>query len=328
MSDGPLRRGSPGAQPWPAQETWELWRAGIPVGRASLWWRQTPPAPGQSPDGKRPGPAPGAAERTGAIGELEAEDDAAAHTLLRQACRRLREQGCGRVLAPLDGNTWQAYRCRADAGLGFPGEPQPGPEWIARLQACGFRISDRYLSSRCGDLQRRRPGPERQQELGRLRLEPLQALSAAGPGGAERLIQALHPLVQEGFRRQPHFLPLSAEALGQQLLQRGSGADPQLSLLALAGERPVGLLLGQRWRDGLVVRTLVVAPERPWAGLGRLLLESAHARAHALGCRQAWHGLMHEHGPGWALSRHYGDAVSGCLLLARDLRDPGSARPL
>jgi S-adenosylmethionine-diacylglycerol 3-amino-3-carboxypropyl transferase len=303
-----LRRIDPSPGLWPADECWQLEAGGRPLARASLWWRHTPPLPG---------------ERVGAIGELSGGDAAAARALLQHACRRLAEQGCTRVLAPMDGNTWNAYRCRTGAPLAFPGEPAPGPEWIAHLHACGFQVAAHSLCGLCDNLERRRPVRRRGSRLEAVQLTSLAELQRQGPL-SEALPGAIHRLVHTGFANQPYFLPLG-EAQFLAWLQGPVGqADPACTLLAWADDQLVGLLLAQRSNPTLVVRTLVVQPGRAWAGLGNRLLEEAHHRARARGYRSALHVLMQASGASQALSAHHGVACGGYVLLERRL---GEAPP-
>lgn len=69
-------------------------------------------------------------ERLGTVWALAATDPVDAVALLRYSCGRMAEQGCSRMLAPMDGSTWGPYPCRLEAPLGFHGQ-------------------SRYLSSLC-----------------------------------------------------------------------------------------------------------------------------------------------------------------------------------
>jgi len=281
---------------WPADERWSH-DGGAAV---SIWWQHTPPLAG---------------ERVGTIGGLQASDPAAAVAVLRHACRRLAARGCTRVLAPMDGNTWMPYRCRTGPGLGFAGEPQPGPEWIGHLQRCGFGIEAHVVSRRLLGLP---PWPrgltDRPPHLGAVVVHDLAGLPT---GFASELGLEIHRLVHEGFAHQPYHLPLAAPTFGRWLEGRQGAADPQLTLLALTEGRLLGLLLGQRSGDALVVRTLVVQPGRAQAGLGRWLLQEAHRRASERGCTSVIHALMHTPGPSLALSRRWPALVQGYVLLGQ-----------
>jgi len=304
---------------WPADESWQLRTGEEPLGAASLWWRHTPPIPG---------------ERVGAIGHLQAADGAAAQVVLEQACRRLAEQGCTLVLAPMDGNTWNGYRCRTGPALGFAGEPSPGPEWIARLHGCGFTLAAHYLSARSTvdprALVADHTGADavRPARWADLRILDLATLQRQGEAGAA-LLPGIHALVRAGFRRQPYFLPIEPPVFERWLAAALPESEPAFTLLAFDGAPSagavVGLLLAQRQARTLVVRTLVVRPGRRWAGLGRLLLAEAHRRAWQQGCTQLIHALMHEGSASRVLSRTTATPCSGYVLLERPL---GARSPL
>ncbi len=283
----------------PADERWQLGERA----QASIWWRQTPPLAG---------------ERVGTIGALQATDPAAAAAVLRLACRRLAEEGCTRVLAPMDGNSWGAYRCRTGPALGFAGEPQPGPEWIAHLHRCGFAVAEAYVSRRLAC------GPPRDLGLGarlpHLAGVALHDLGDLPPALTATLPARIHRLVQAGFGRQPLFLPLPEPIFCRWLQQREGASDRQLTLLAVADGRLLGLVLAHRHGDGLVVRTLVVQPGRAQAGLGALLLHEVQRRAAAMGCTGVIHALMHDPGPSLALSRRLPGSGHGYVLMGRRLR--------
>ena len=287
---------------WPADERWQL----ADRAQASIWWRQTPPHAG---------------ERIGCIGALRATDPAAAAAVLQIACRRLAAEGCTRVLAPMDGNTWGAYRCRTGPALGFAGEPQPGPDWIAHLHRCGFEVAASYLS-------RRLQGPPPwdlglEGRLPHLGAVVLSDLSELPPAAMASLAGPIHRLVMAGFRRQPLHLPLAEPVFCRWLAQRQGLADRRLTLLARADGQLLGLVLAHRHGHDLVVRTLVVQPGRAQAGLGALLLQEVQRRAAALGCTGVIHALMHESAPSLALSRRLPGAGHGYVLLGRRLRELG-----
>ena len=299
-----------------ADERWALLDGGVELARCGLWWDQAAPRSG---------------ERLGSLGQLQADgaDASARLALLLHGCERLRLHGCRRVLAPMDSNSWHDYRLVEAAvpadppELPFAGEPRCGADWIAPLQAAGFSVQARYVSALCTDLAWRRPRrPDRRQGPG----EAVVIRSAAGiEAGA--LLPQLHGLVMAGFRRQPLFVPVEPAtftALWQPWLRL---VDSELSLLAFDAERLVGLLLAHPDRPAaassrLVVRTLVVAPGRRYAGLGRELLETAHARAAARGVPAVIHALMHCPGPSMALSAPYARVFRRYLLMGRRLGDP------
>jgi GNAT superfamily N-acetyltransferase len=280
--------------------------------RCGLWWR--PPLADRACDPL------GLGERLsaplGRIGRLEASGPASAAELLQQACAELRGRGCTSVLAPLDGDTWSAYRVLEpgqDPSGAFAGEPDPDPRWSEWLAAAGFAVRARYVSSLCTDLQRCRSIISSSLSF---QLVPVERLVI------DDLLEPIHQLILRGFRRQPLFVPISLDAFRHHWESWRGRFDPRLSLLAFDGSALVGLLLahpeGPKGRRA-VVRTLVVQPGRRWAGLGRRLLETCHGRAEALGFTGVIHALMLDPGASLALSRPYGQPFRRYVLMGRSL---------
>lgn len=296
----------------------ELGDPGLGQARCSLWWRQPVAAPGLGPLlGADPAPI-------GRIGRLEAPGAAIAKTLLERACAELGQRGCRLVLAPMDGDTWQPYRVLEsgqDPGQAFAGEPDLAPHWGGWLADAGFQVQARFVSTLCTNLQIRRPSSLM---AAALRLEPAQALPI------DDLLGAIHHLVLEGFQRQPLFRPTSLDRFRGVWQAWRTVLDPRLSLLAFDGPDLVGLLLAHPDGPGArraVVRTLVVRPGRPWAGLGRRLLETCHGLAAEAGYQAVIHALMRDPGASLALSRPYGQPYRRYGLFARSLVQPWALGP-
>jgi GNAT superfamily N-acetyltransferase len=294
--------------------------------RCGLWW--SPSMADEAPNPQalgggdplahdRRSPAPSGTVPLGRIGRLEASGPGSAAELLERATAELRQRGCATVLAPLDGDTWHPYRVLEpgqDSAEAFAGEPDPDPRWTDWLAAAGFAVRARYVSSLCSDLQRRRltvypPSP--------FQLVPVEHLAI------DDLLEPIHRLILNGFRRQPLFVPVSLDGFCRHWEPWRSRLDPRLSLLAFDGGEVVGLLLahpeGPQEGRRAVVRTLVVQPGRRWAGLGRRLLETCHGRAAALGYTAVIHALMHEPGASVALSRPYARSFRRYVLMGRSL---------
>jgi GNAT superfamily N-acetyltransferase len=291
---------------------------------ASDWIRATAPAAFRPRDRleahHRLDPSDPAAP-LGRIGRLEASGPARAAELLDQACSELRWRGCTTVLAPLDGDTWHPYRVQEqgqDPAGAFAGEPDPDPRWTDWLAAAGFAVQARYVSSLCTDLQRRRSMTA---PLSSFHLVPVESLAI------DELLEPIHQLILNGFRRQPLFVPIGLDGFRHHWKSWRGRFDPRLSLLTFDGVELVGLLLAHP--DGCqggraVVRTLVVQPGRRWAGLGRRLLETCHERAAALGYTAVIHALMHDSGASLALSRPYAQPFRRYVLMGRSLLGEGS----
>ncbi|MEB3288866.1 MAG: GNAT family N-acetyltransferase, partial [Leptolyngbya sp.] len=256
----------------------------------------------------------------GRLGGLEATDAEAAIAFLHQACEILRQRGCSQVLGPMDGSTWQSYRCALnwENGPPFWGEPQTDPCWVNWLTQAGFTPVAKYESRLCLDLRQTHRPRRRRHSLPSVRIQSAQGLTA------EALLPHIHTLVMASFRRQPFFQPWPETVFTQHLRPLLSQMDPELIHLAWDQDRLVGLVLALP--DGLatdgrrlIIKTLAIWPGRAYAGLGATLLESAHHAGFRQGYRQAIHALMHSQNPSLSLSRRYSQPFRDYVLMGKNL---------
>jgi hypothetical protein len=114
-------------------------------GRASLWWKETPPHP---------------QHRLGAIGHFAAADEYSTKHLLNHAGAELARRGCTLAVGPMDGNTWRRYRLLTGRGsepVFFlePDNPDDWPGWFANA---GFTPLASFFSAMNRDLSVEDPG--------------------------------------------------------------------------------------------------------------------------------------------------------------------------
>lgn len=91
------------------------------------------------------------APETGTIGFFDAFNDVEACRLLLAAAEDwLRTRGVKRVLGPMDGDTWHRYRFAVEPlqAAPFLKEPWNRAYYPALWEACGYTVTDRYLSTR------------------------------------------------------------------------------------------------------------------------------------------------------------------------------------
>jgi GNAT superfamily N-acetyltransferase len=258
----------------------------IPGAEAALWWRQTPPVPGQ---------------RTGVIGRFQADTAETAAGLLDRCCRVLRERGCTVAVGPMDGSTWRSYRFTtwSDGSPRFlleGGQPDAWPTWWL---AAGFVPRDEYWSARVDDLtaaDHRLVGVRRRLEAAGVQVRPLRA--DAFPEALRRI----YAVSAEAFLDNVLYTPIAEAEFIAMYARVEPLVDPGLCRIAEHQGRPVGFIFAlpdaEEARRGqtpttLVVKTLAVLPGRAWAGLGKILLEDAQQAAHRAGFRQAIHAYMH-----------------------------------
>lgn len=223
-----------------------------------------------------------------AIGQLAIDDPSAGAALLSLACDRLSKGGRGAVLAPMDGDTWHAYRAvtESDGSPPFALEPVSGVHDVAALQASGFAPVTEYVSARA----------------------PVPAVPIAAPDvpgvivrawdgqGADALLDRLFALSGSSFADKQFFKPIEREgflALYRPLL---AAIDPRLVLFVFADDGDLaGFLFGlPDWAQGAKPDTAILktyASRKP--GVGHLLAHAFHERARELGYVHVIHALMH-----------------------------------
>ncbi|MBI5203181.1 MAG: GNAT family N-acetyltransferase [Elusimicrobia bacterium] len=259
----------------------------LPGAHCSLWWRNTPPMPG---------------ERVGAIGHFAANTPEAAKAVLDEACRVLRSKGCTLAVGPMDGNTWRRYRLLTERG-GRPAflleldNPDAWPLW---WRSAGFGALATYSSTVNAALDRPDPRLARAAER----------IEAAGvvirPFDASRLDEELKlafSVALRSFRHNFLYRPIEEAEFLEQSRGLGPLLSQGLSALALHGTDPVGLIFampdllqarrGEPVTDYLI-KTLAVVPGRAYAGLGTVLMSHIRERARSRGITRAIHALMHD----------------------------------
>ncbi|MBO9712280.1 hypothetical protein [Sphingomonas sp.] len=251
------------------------------------------------PDGPAWEGAPAAA-----IGQLRIENPQAGADLLRRAVVELEGRGRARILAPMDGDTWHAYRAvtQSDGSPPYLLEPVSGPHDVAALKAAGFPPVTGYVSSRAPVPPPGSPAPD----------VPGITVQAWDGQGAETLLDRLFALAGASFADKLFFKPIDRAgflALYQPLLAR---IDPRLVLFAFdASGDLAGFLFGlPNWREGPSPETAILktyASRR--AGVGHLLAHEFHERAREQGYAQVIHALMHVDNVSLARSALHGGEV-------------------
>jgi GNAT superfamily N-acetyltransferase len=257
------------------------------LARCSLWWNQVPEWP---------------EHRLGAIGHFAAVDEASTHALLDAACARLKKASCSLAVGPLDGNTWRSYRLVTESSdrapfLLEPHNPSAWPQWWI---ASDFQSFQSYQSSMSQEMNlddpRLQAVQERLQGLG-VRWRSLD--SADFDGELERIFE----VSEAAFQNAVLYTPLPRAAFLAMYQKVRPYVRETLVWIAEQGDRPVGFVfavpdLAQAQQgmavDTVIVKTLAILPDRAYAGLGKVLLEKAHAAAQGMGMSHVIHALMHD----------------------------------
>jgi hypothetical protein len=228
--------------------------------------------------------------KTAAIGKFACDDAENGGKLLSETLARLRQDGFGAVIGPMDGDTWHSYRLvsESDGTPPFLLEPTSRPQDLAGFTRAGFTPISEYVSART-------------------RIDPalvdkapftLPGLTVTTWDGknAEGLIGPLHELSGIAFANNAFYKPLDLagfRALYEPVLPR---IDPRHVMFAYddAGKL-VGFIFSiPNWLEGAKPTTLIIKTYASKVrGGGRMLLDIAHHKAAELGFSQAIHALMH-----------------------------------
>ncbi len=227
--------------------------------------------------------------RTVAVGRFSCRDAKAGAGLLQDVCDRLRGEGYGAVLGPMDGNTWASYRLvvESDGSASFAMEPH-NPEWYPEaFSAAGFEVVSRYISSvRDAGVAVKKPAA------------PIGVkLRAFDPSRAEEALGAIHALSVKAFAGNAFYTPISREAFVGSYMPVIGVLDPELVLLAedARGEL-VGFLFGipnlaeGAKPESVILKTYASAKK----GVGSFLADTFHQRVQERAYERVIHALMHE----------------------------------
>jgi len=244
----------------------------------------------------------GAPGESGLVGRWEAFDVSAGRSLLEEACRHFAERGVARVLGPMNGDTWHAYRLVLPPGEQpgppgglvvppFPGEPSNPPDAADTWHDAGFDIVARYESAIVTDLATA-AGPATGEPPG-VTFRPLD------PDRFDDELAVLHAISLRGFAANPYYAPIGRAEFVALNAPLRPFVDPRFVEFAEdeSGEALAFLfcfpLPAGGGRPLLVAKTIAVVPEARGRHLGALLFARAHARAHELGFGGVIHALMH-----------------------------------
>lgn len=256
----------------------------------------------------------------GLIGSFESEDDlAAARTVLAAAEAEIAAAGIRRVIGPLNGTTWAAYRIALaeNAPCLFPLEPMNPPYYAALWEACGYgKLAD--YSSSSFPLE---PGlfADLGEEAERLKSRGI-AVADFRPESAAEDLEAIYSLSLEGFSRNFVYAPFPRADFLAKYQPIAARMRPHDAAIARdASGRAVAFAFGfpnayAAPGEEYVIKSAAVLDGMRGLGLGGHLVRRLAANACADGFRIAYHALMHEAN----VSNHFGRRV--CARTCRRYR--------
>ncbi len=250
-------------------------------------------------------------------GEVEA-----AHSILRQATLEAAKLGAARIIGPLNGSTWHAYRLPLDAGghRRFYTEPDTPPGYAALWEAAGFTPVEHYVS-------RRLPIPQTETSLPVGLLDRGILFQPLDTNDWEGELRSIYPLCMEAFRQARYFSPVSEGVFVAQYMRLLPIIEPGLTLVAIGRDGlPRAFFLALP--DALdptgktaVLKTVAKHPDSKTPGLIETMVETFNGHAYSLGYRQVIHAFMHGRARSVVHSTARGsEAIRTYALFARDIR--------
>ena len=242
--------------------------------------------------------------RTAAIGAFSCAPSGSGASLLTHIAETLKAEGYAALLGPMDGDTWASYRyvIESDGRAPFLMEPTEQPAQRAAFEAAGFELVSTYLST-----------------IRPLHLPPSDTPPATGItlhqldlNDFESALRDLHALSLATFDRNAFYKPISAERFMAAYLPIKPIIDPELVLLAKdTSGQTVGFLFAiANHAEGADPKTVILktyASTRK--GVGSMLANELHTRAHAKGFTNVIHALMHENNLSYRHSQNTGATV-------------------
>lgn len=239
------------------------------------------------------------------IGTIAFRDPEAGARLLAEAITRIRAAGRTRVLGPMAGDTWHAYRfvSETDGSPPFLLEPTNRAHEPAIFAAAGFTPVARYVSARM-PLAAIDPTPPPATDA--FTIEPWDGENPEG------LIREVFALSTGAFAANAFYTPITEAAFLDMYRPVMPMMRPDLIFFA---RRPDGSLAGYlfaipNYAEGLETRTIILKTYASLIpGAGRHLVHACHATAHALGFQTVIHALIHDDNRSADRSRKEGATV-------------------
>lgn len=258
-----------------------------PNARCSIWWRNTPSYENH---------------KVGLFGHYATDSLEASHTVLDEAVKIMKEQGCTLAVGPMDGNIWNKYRLItwSNGRKPFLFEMQHPPEWPAYLTQNGFEPLLHYEARQVTDLDRVRVKTSR--FLERIKKKGI-VIRNMDMGRAERELEAIYDVSIQCFTDRPFYTQQDKAAFMQQYKAVFPQIYPEFVSLIQDGDRVVGFMfaipdLMQKMRgekiDTVMIKTVAVLPDSRYRGIGTMLYDVTHQKAREMGYKTVLHAFIHE----------------------------------
>jgi hypothetical protein len=227
--------------------------------------------------------------RTAALGQFACESPEQGAKAIREAMAKLKAEGFGAVLGPMDGNTWGKHRLvtESDGRPPFLMEPSNPAHYVDAFEQSGLKIVSHYVSAdRPADLPGSASAPA-----------PGIVLRHFDPAKAEAELTRIHELSLEAFVSNHFYAPISLNDFLDSYRPVLKAIDPDLVFIA---ENEHGALKGflfalPNLTEGPKPQSVILKTYASRAkGAGSMLANAFHAMAKKKGFSRVIHALMHE----------------------------------
>ena len=254
--------------------------------------------------------------KTAAFGGFSCDSAAAGTELIETLAARLKAEGFGALIGPMDGDTWHTYRVvtESDGSAPFLLEPVSGPHDLEALTGAGLQPVSEYTSARA---ELARAIADTRPQVDGVTVTPWDGQNAEG------FLGHLFDMSSAAFSGNRFFKPITREELLNLYRPVVPMVDPRHVLFAHAGDgRLVGFLFGIPNRaegdapNSIILKTYASGMR----GVGHLLADTFHRNALDMGFVHVIHALMHVDNVSSDRSRRYaGEVFRRYALMGRRL---------
>jgi len=216
----------------------------------------------------------------GYIGNFEMADKELGRQQLYEYVQQLQATGHKRIIAPINGNTWQQYRLVSwtNNDPAFPLEPQ-NPLWHCDIyEELGFRPIMKYRSDK-------------------FRLGKVQPINCGRQivirGLASQTdLPLLYNISRDGFKENFLYSDISFTEFAKLYIPVLPLLDPALTIIAEIDGIPAGFIFSFMHGDNLVLKSMAVLPQYRGCGVGARLINAVLRAAQQKGAKTAIAALM------------------------------------
>ena len=232
----------------------------------------------------------------GYIGQFHMTDATTGKQQLLDYINQLKEQGHSKIVAPINGSTWQSYRLVSfsdDTISPFPKEPD-NPLWYNEVyKEVGFTPLHTYYS----EIFHIGYGLKFNRGLDIRQFSPAD-------------FKAIYEIASVSFQDNFMFSPISYEDFAQ-LYGRSAqaGNDSDYIALAYVDNKPVGFIFSYVFNNALVLKTMAVLPEYRSLGIGAGLINHVCTVAKENGVKKAIGALISSGNHSGKIVSKYGSKV-------------------